>query len=201
MPLISLDKVCLAFGHHQLLDRSDLQFDLGERIALIGRNGGGKSSLLRIIANEIKPDDGKVWRAPALKIAYVPQEPELDITCTIFQEVSKGLGAVSKMLSDYDEVSNSLSSSEGDMEEHLSRLQELQGALDDQDGWRMQARVEAILLKLNLTGDALVESLSGGQKKRVALARALVLSPDVLLLDEPTNHLDFSSIEWLEKVA
>lgn len=200
MPLISLDKVCLAFGHHQLLDRSDLQFDLGERIALIGRNGGGKSSLLRIIANEIKPDDGKVWRAPALKIAYVPQEPELDVTCTIFQEVSKGLGAVSQMLSDYDEVSNSLSNGEGDMEEHLSRLQELQGALDDQDGWRMQARVEAILLKLNLIGDALVESLSGGQKKRVALARALVLSPDVLLLDEPTNHLDFSSIEWLEKL-
>jgi ATP-binding cassette subfamily F protein uup len=200
MPLISLDKVCLAFGHHQLLDRSDLQFDLGERIALIGRNGGGKSSLLRIIANEIKPDDGKVWRAPALKIAYVPQEPELDVTCTIFQEVSKGLGAVSQMLSDYDEVSNSLSSSEGDMEEHLFRLQELQSALDDQDGWRMQARVEAILLKLNLPTDALVESLSGGQKKRVALARAIVLSPDVLLLDEPTNHLDFSSIEWLEKL-
>ena len=200
MPLISLDKVCLAFGHHQLLDRSDLQFDLGERIALIGRNGGGKSSLLRIIANEIKPDDGKVWRAPALKIAYVPQEPDLDVTCTIFQEVSKGLGAVSQMLSDYDEVSNSLSSGEGDMEKHLAQLQELQSALDDQDGWRMQARVEAILLKLNLSGGALVESLSGGQKKRVALARALVLSPDVLLLDEPTNHLDFSSIEWLEKL-
>ena len=200
MPLISLDKVCLAFGHHQLLDRSDLQFDLRERIALIGRNGGGKSSLLRIIANEIKPDDGKVWRAPALKIAYVPQEPDLDVTCTIFQEVSKGLGAVSQMLSDYDEVSNSLSSGEGDMEKHLAQLQELQSALDDQDGWRMQARVEAILLKLNLSGGALVESLSGGQKKRVALARALVLSPDVLLLDEPTNHLDFSSIEWLEKL-
>ena len=200
MPLINLDKVCLAFGHHQLLDRSDLQFDLGERIALIGRNGGGKSSLLRIIANEIKPDDGTVWRAPALKIAYVPQEPDLDVTCTISQEVSKGLGAVSQMLSDYDEVSNLLSSGEGDMEKHLAQLQKLQSALDDQDGWRMQARVEAILLKLNLSGGALVESLSGGQKKRVALARALVLSPDVLLLDEPTNHLDFSSIEWLEKL-
>ncbi len=200
MPLIRLDKVCLAFGHHKLLDQLDLQFDLGERIALIGRNGGGKSSLLRIIADEIKPDDGKVWRAPALKIAYVPQEPELDVTCTIFQEVSKGLGAVSQMLSDYHEVSHSLSSSEGDMEEHLCRLQELQGELDAQDGWRVQGRVETVLRKLNLPEDTLVECLSGGQKKRVALARALVLSPDVLLLDEPTNHLDFSSIEWLERL-
>lgn len=200
MPLIRLDKVCLAFGHHKLLDQLDLQFDLGERIALIGRNGGGKSSLLRIIADEIKPDDGKVWRAPALKIAYVPQEPELDVTCTIFQEVSKGLGAVSQMLSDYHEVSHSLSSSEGDMEEHLSRLQELQSELDAQDGWRVQGRVETVLRKLNLSEDTLVECLSGGQKKRVALARALVLSPDVLLLDEPTNHLDFSSIEWLERL-
>ena len=199
MPLISLDKVCLAFGHHKLLDQSDLQFDMGERIALIGRNGGGKSSLLRIIADEIKPDDGKVWRAPALKIAYVPQEPELDVTCTIFQEVSKGLGAVSQILSDYHEVSHLLGSSEGDMEERLSRLQELQSELDAQDGWRVQGRVETVLRKLNLPEDTLVECLSGGQKKRVALARALVLSPDVLLLDEPTNHLDFSSIEWLEK--
>jgi ATP-binding cassette subfamily F protein uup len=200
MPLISLDKVCLAFGHHKLLDQLDLQLDLGERIALIGRNGGGKSSLLRIIADEIKPDDGKVWRAPALKIAYVPQEPELDVTCTIFQEVSKGLGALSQMLSDYHEVSHSLGSSEGDMEEHLSRLQELQSELDAQDGWRVQGRVETVLRKLNLPEDTLVECLSGGQKKRVALARALVLSPDVLLLDEPTNHLDFSSIEWLERL-
>jgi len=200
MPFIRLDKVCLSFGHHKLLDQLDLQFDPGERIALIGRNGGGKSSLLRIIADEIKPDDGKVWRAPALKIAYVPQEPELDVTCTIFQEVSKGLGAVSQMLSDYHEVSHSLSSSEGDMEEHLSRLQELQSELDVQDGWRVQGRVETVLRKLNLPEDTLVECLSGGQKKRVALARALVLSPDVLLLDEPTNHLDFSSIEWLERL-
>ena len=200
MPLISLDKVCLAFGHHKLLDRLDFQFDLGERIALIGRNGGGKSSLLRIVADEIKPDDGKVWRASALKIAYVPQEPELDATCTIFQEVSKGLGVVSQMLSDYHEVSHFLSSNEGNMEENLARLQELQSELDAQDGWRVQGRVEAVLQKLNLPEDTLVESLSGGQRKRVALARALVLSPDVLLLDEPTNHLDFSSIDWLERL-
>ena len=159
MPLISLDKVCLAFGHHKLLDQLDLQFDLGERIALIGRNGGGKSSLLRIIADEIKPDDGKVWRAPALKIAYVSQEPELDVTCTIFQEVSKGLGALSQMLSDYHEVSHSLGSSEGDMEELFSRLQELQSKLDAQDGWRVRGRVETVLRKLNLPEDTLIECL------------------------------------------
>ena len=200
MPLISLDKVCLAFGHHVLLDQLDLQFDPGERIALIGRNGGGKSSLLRVMADEIKPDDGKVWRAPALKLAYVSQEPELNGACTIFQEVSNGLGTISQVLLDYHEVSHSLSSGEGDMEGHLARLQDLQSELDAQDGWRIQERVETVLHKLNLLEDILVEHLSGGQKKRVALARALVSLPDVLLLDEPTNHLDFSSIEWLERL-
>ena len=200
MPLISLDKVCLAFGHHVLLDQLDLQFDPNERIGLIGRNGGGKSSLLRVIADEIKPDDGKVWRTPALKLAYVSQEPKLDGACTIFQEVSKGLGTISQVLLDYHEVSRSLSSGEGHMEGHLARLQDLQSELDTQDGWRIQGRVETVIHKLNLPEDTLVECLSGGQKKRVALARALVSSPDVLLLDEPTNHLDFSSIEWLERL-
>ncbi|MEE9580551.1 MAG: ATP-binding cassette domain-containing protein [Nitrosomonadaceae bacterium] len=200
MPLISLDKVCLAFGHHVLLDQLDLQFDPDERIGLIGRNGGGKSSLLRVIADEIKPDDGKVWRTPALKLAYVSQEPKLDGACTIFQEVSKGLGTISQVLLDYHEVSRSLSSGEGHMEGYLARLQDLQSELDTQDGWRIQGRVETVIHKLNLPEDTLVECLSGGQKKRVALARALVSSPDVLLLDEPTNHLDFSSIEWLERL-
>ena len=200
MSLISLDKVCLAFGHHVLLDQLDLQVEPGERIALIGRNGGGKSSLLRIMADEIKPDDGKVWRAPALKLAYVSQEPELDGACTIFQEVSNGLGTIRQVLLDYHEVSHSLSSGEGDMEGHLARLQDLQSELDAQNGWRIQGRVETVLHKLNLPEDILVERLSGGQKKRVALARALVSLPDVLLLDEPTNHLDFSSIEWLERL-
>ena len=201
MPLISLDKVCLAFGHHVLLDQLDLQFDLDERIGLIGRNGGGKSSLLRVIADEIKPDDGMVWRTPALKLAYVSQEPKLDGACTIFQEVSKGLGTISQVLLDYHEVSRSLSSGEGHMEGHLARLQDLQSELDIQDGWRIQGRVETVIHKLNLPEDTLVECLSGGQKKRVALARALVSSPDVLLLDEPTNHLDFFIHRMAGKVA
>ena len=198
MPLITLEKVCLAFGHHALLDHVDLQLDPGERIGLIGRNGGGKSSLLRVLAGEIKLDDGKVWRAPALKLAYVPQEPELDAANTVFQEVSNGLGAVSQVLLDYHEVSHALSDGAGDTEALLDRLQDLQGELEAQDGWRIQGKVETVIHQLNLPEDTLIGHLSGGLKKRVALARALVVSPDVLLLDEPTNHLDFSSIEWLE---
>ena len=198
MPLLTLEKICLAFGHHTLLGRVDLQLDPGERIGLIGRNGGGKSSLLRILAGEIKPDDGKVWRAPALKLAYVPQEPELDAALTVFQEVSKGLGAVSQVLLDYHEVSHALSDGAENTEALLSRLQDLQTELEAQDGWRIQGKVETAIDKLSLPTDALIGQLSGGLKKRVALARALVVSPDVLLLDEPTNHLDFFSIEWLE---
>ena len=198
MPLLTLERACLAFGHHTLLDQVDLQLDTGERIGLIGRNGGGKSSLLRIIAGEIKPDDGRIWRTPGLKLAYVPQEPELDPTLTVFEEVSKGLGKVSQVLLHYHEASHLLSDGMGDTEALLSRLQDLQAEVEAQDGWRIQARVETAIDKLDLPPDALVGQLSGGQKKRVALARALVVSPDVLLLDEPTNHLDFSSIEWLE---
>ena len=200
MPLLTLEKICLAFGHHSLLDHVDLQLDAGERIGLIGRNGGGKSSLLRIMAGEARPDDGKIWRAPALKLAYVPQEPALDPELTVFEEVSKGIGAVSQVLIRYHEISHLLSDGAGDTEALLSRLQDLQTELEAQDGWSIQAKVETAINKLSLPADALVGQLSGGQKKRVALARALVLSPDVLLLDEPTNHLDFLSIEWLEEL-
>ncbi|HJT51295.1 MAG TPA: ATP-binding cassette domain-containing protein, partial [Nitrosospira sp.] len=198
MPLITLEKTSLAFGHHALLDQVDLQLDSGERIGLIGRNGGGKSSLLRILAGEAKPDDGRVWREPALKVAYVPQEPELDPALSVYQEVSKGLGSVSQTLIDYHEASHLLSDGTGDTEALLLRLEHFQAELEAQDGWRIQARVETAIDKLGLPADAMVGQLSGGQKKRVALARALVLSPDVLLLDEPTNHLDFTAIEWLE---
>lgn len=198
MPLLNLEKTSLAFGHHALLDQVDLQLDPGERVGLIGRNGGGKSSLLRILAGELEPDDGKVRRAPSLKLSYVPQEPGLDPTLTVFEEVAKGLGSVSQLLVQYHEASRLLSEQEGDAEVLLSSLQNLQGELEARDGWRTQARVETAIGKLGLSPDDLVGNLSGGQKKRVALARALVVSPDLLLLDEPTNHLDFSSIEWLE---
>jgi ABC transport system ATP-binding/permease protein len=198
MPLLTLEKICLAFGHHSLLDHVELQLDEGERIGLIGRNGGGKSSLLRIMAGETNPDDGKIWRTPALKLAYVPQEPALDPAASVFEEVSKGIGALSHVLFRYHETSHLLSDSTSDTEALLCRLQDLQAELEAHDGWSIQAKVETAINKLSLPADTLVGQLSGGQKKRVALARALVMSPDVLLLDEPTNHLDLLSIEWLE---
>ena len=200
MPLITLDQASLAFGHHPLLDHADLQLDAGERVGLIGRNGAGKSSLLKAIAGEIKLDDGNIWRAPSVRIVYVPQEPALDPTHTVFEAVAEGLGALQKILVDYHAVTHSMAEPEADIDTLMEEMQRLQHELDAQDGWQSQARVETVLSRLNLDADALVSTLSGGWRKRVALGRALVAEPEVLLLDEPTNHLDLEAIEWLEEL-
>ncbi|MBI3223294.1 MAG: ATP-binding cassette domain-containing protein [Nitrosomonadales bacterium] len=198
MPFITLDKACLAFGHVALLDHADFQLDEGERVGLIGRNGGGKSSMMRVLAGQAHLDDGTVWRAPTARICYVSQEPVLDADDSVFDAVAKGLGKLQKLLHDYHQVSHQLSEPDADYDKLLEQMQQLQTQLEAQDGWSVQARIETAIAKLDLDADKRVGDMSGGQRKRVALAQALVAEPDVLILDEPTNHLDFASIEWLE---
>jgi len=198
MPYITLDNAALAYGHVALLDHVDFQLDEGERVGLIGRNGGGKSSMLKVLAGQAVLDDGSVWRAPGVRICYVSQEPALDPDATVFDEVSRGLGELQQIITAYHHLSHQLAEPDADYETLLEAMQPLQTKLEAQNGWAVQARIETAIQRLELNADSRVGDLSGGVRKRVALAQALVAEPDVLILDEPTNHLDFSSIEWLE---
>ena len=199
MPLIQLSEVSLAFGHVPLLDHVDLVIEPGQRLGLIGRNGTGKSSLLRLIEGTSKPDDGKLWRAPDLKLASVSQEPEFEGGQSVFEAVAEGLGKGNRLLIDYHAAAHDFAE-DHENEELAERMHKLQEELDATNGWSLQHKVDSTLNRLSLDPDRKVDELSGGLKKRVALARALVLEPDLLLLDEPTNHLDVASIEWLEGV-
>ena len=167
MPLLQLSEVSLAYGHVPLLDHVDLVVEPGERIGLIGRNGTGKSSLLKVIEGRAHADDGSVWLQPNQRLASVPQEPLFADNQTVFDAVAEGVGG--------------------------------RDALDHD--WTLNHRVEAILSRIDMPREALVTSLSGGMRKRVALGRALVAEPGLLLLDEPTNHLDIAGIEWLEETV
>ncbi len=184
MALITLLNAQLAFGHVALLDHTDIAIESAERVGLIGRNGAGKSSLLKILGGLEKADDGTLQFQQGLRIAYVAQEPLLDAADTVFTAVSAGVAGVRALIDQY-------SHGDGD-------LDALQGQIEAQDGWNWEQRVEETLQRLHLDRDATIGTLSGGTKKRVALGQALVTRPDVLLLDEPTNHLDLDSIEWLE---
>ncbi|HNE14074.1 MAG TPA: ATP-binding cassette domain-containing protein [Accumulibacter sp.] len=198
MPCLSLSDASLAFGHVPLLDHADFQLDRGERVALIGRNGTGKSSLLAALAGQGGLDDGQVWQEPGLRIGYVPQEPPFDPELTVFAAVVAGMGEVSALLADYHRVSHALADAGADHEALLSQMQQLQSELDARQAWSFESAAERAIQRFSLDADARVGSLSGGQKKRLALAQALAVTPDVLLLDEPTNHLDIAAIEWLE---
>lgn len=184
MALITLLNAQLAFGHVALLDHTDFALEVGERIGMIGRNGAGKSSFLKILGGLEKVDDGTLQLQQNLRLAYVAQEPMLDQTATVFAAASEGIAGVISLIDQYCEG--------------LGDLDALQSAIEAQDGWNWEQRVTETLHRLHLDEDAVISTLSGGTKKRVALAQALVAQPDVLLLDEPTNHLDLDSIEWLE---
>jgi len=186
MALLSLLNAQLAFGHVALLDHADFSLESDERVGLIGRNGTGKSSLLKILASMEKPDDGTLQLQQGLRIAHVAQEPTLDLSKSVFDVVCVGVARLKDLVDEY---------SQG-----IGDLNALQDAIEAQDGWNWEQRVQETLHRLHLNPTATIDKLSGGTRKRVALAQALVAQPSVLLLDEPTNHLDLDSIEWLENL-
>ncbi|WP_153102239.1 ATP-binding cassette domain-containing protein [Paraburkholderia hayleyella] len=200
MSLYTIIGAQLAFGHVALLDHADFSLEAGERVGLIGRNGAGKSSLLKIVAELARPDDGLVTRQQNLTTVYVPQEPEFDADLSVFDTVAAGLTEARAWLDEYDTVVHRLAEVEEGAEHDalLARMNTLQSSLDTSDAWNWSTRVATTLAQIGLDGEARIGALSGGMQKRVALARALVVQPDVLLLDEPTNHLDFDGIRWLE---
>jgi ABC transport system ATP-binding/permease protein len=196
MPLLRLDNVCLAYGHLPLLANVDFQIDAGERVCLVGRNGTGKTTLFRVITGAAIPDDGELWRADSLRVAHLEQEVPPDTEQTVFQVVAGGLGELGSLLTEYHQVTHAPDAAG---RASLQRLAQLQLRIEARDGWNINQKVETVLTRLSLPKNKLLSDCSGGTRRQVMLARALVSEPDLLLLDEPTNHLDINAITWLEK--
>lgn len=197
MPLLSIDRLSIAFGADPLLDGASFQLDPGERVCLIGRNGAGKTTLLRLLSGELHPDSGEIWRQPGLRMATLAQELPADTGATVFEIVAGGLEGLGAWLADYHEATLRLSHDA--TPEALQQVERLQHELEARDGWRWQQRIETVISRLQLPADTPLAELSGGWRRRVLLGRALVSDPEVLLLDEPTNHLDVETIQWLEE--
>jgi ATP-binding cassette subfamily F protein uup len=198
MAIITVDKASLAFGHHILLDKISFGIEKFDKIGLIGRNGAGKSSLLKAIANEVALDDGRIYAADGIKVVYVAQEPTLTPTNTIFEEVLSGLGEVKDSLTKYYAILDELDN--GYTDELLDQLHVLQEKLEQNNGFVAKNAIDKILSELKIDGNKIISTLSGGLKKKVSIARAIVANPDVMLLDEPTNHLDIEAITILEQM-
>lgn len=195
MPLLKLTNVSLAYGHHPLLQHVDFQIDKGERVCLVGRNGTGKSTLFRVISQQADVDEGEVWRQDTLRVAYLEQDVPTDSSQTIYEVVASGLGEMGQLLTDYHNAVHHV----GNDEVPLDALADLQHRIEVHDGWNNNQKVDTVLSRLELEADKMLIDCSGGMRRRVLLARALVSEPDLLLLDEPTNHMDIAAITWLEE--
>ena len=197
MPLIRLRNIHLGFGGPAILESISLSIEAGERLCLLGRNGTGKSTLLKVIAREVKADSGDLEYRQDLKIAVLDQEPRGDLQGCIFDVVAMGLGDNAKLLQDYHHALHNFSENSND--QTIKELERAQNQVDIHNAWQLNQQVEEVLSRMQLDGDDDYVSLSGGMKRRVLLAKALVIKPDILLLDEPTNHLDLTAIQWLEE--
>jgi ATP-binding cassette subfamily F protein uup len=196
MALLRFDSVSKAYGHLPLLAHVDFQIEAGERVCLVGRNGTGKTTLLRLITEAALPDEGEIWRRDTLRVAHLEQEVPPDTEQTIFESVAAGLGELGSLLAEYHQATRQASAAE---RAGLAQLAQLHGRIDALDGWNINQKVETVLTRLSLPADKSLIDCSGGTRRQVMLARALVSEPDLLLLDEPTNHLDIGAIIWLEK--
>ncbi|WP_257295258.1 ATP-binding cassette domain-containing protein [Endozoicomonas sp. YOMI1] len=194
MPLLRFEKVSLAYGDQPLLDHTEFQIGKGERVCLLGRNGAGKSTLMKLVSGSILPDDGTLWRKPGLKVGVLNQDlPDQDDK-KVYDVVASGLEAVGELISRYHTLSMNIST-----DADMKALEKVQQQLESVDGWSLSQKVDTVIQKLGLPAEKQMKALSGGWRRRVELARALVGEPDLLLLDEPTNHLDIIAIDWLEK--
>src|SRR5512135_2906145 len=197
MALVSLQGVNAGFGGPLLIENADLSIDRGERVCLVGRNGTGKSTIMRLIIGEVKPDGGKIVFQQGVKITLLTQEVPQALFGSVFDIVSSAFGEQGKLLATYHHVGAKLALEHS--ETLMTELEDVQHKFEAAGGWQMQQRVETILTRLQLPEDTEFSDLSGGLKRRVLLGKALASEPDLLLLDEPTNHLDIDSIAWLEE--